>query len=112
MTDAMKVALMDSIRRADSIAARTPRRALVEPSDLPDYRPPFLTGTARADGDGNIWVRENVAGSVYDMIGRDGKLVDRIAIPRDASIAGFGPGVVYLASRVEGRWQIAKVRIH
>jgi hypothetical protein len=76
---------------------------LVDASELPDYKPPFGAGASRADADGNVWVRliatKPMPGPVYDIIDRTGKLVDRVVLPPNSAIAGFGPGVVYLAVR-------------
>lgn len=81
-----------------------PTLEFVSANELPDYKPPFAAGAARADADGNVWVRtiptKPMAGPVYDVIDRQGRLVDRVMVPAGASIAGFGPGgVVYLGTR-------------
>ena len=82
----------------------TPRATAVraELSDVPDYRPPFGQGAVRADADGRLWVRTSaqVNGQpVYDLVSRRGEVVDRVQLPPFRSIAGFGPGVVYLGVR-------------
>lgn len=86
--------------------AQLPPVQFVSPSELPDYRPAIVPGTARADPDGNLWVRTTLNagnGPVYDVIDRSGKLVDRVQIPNGTQIVGFGPdGAVYLVAR-EGR---------
>lgn len=80
----------------------------VDPSELPDYKPAFFTGTVRVDSRGNLWIRTIPTkaipgGPVYDVIDRQGALVERVQIPEGRTIVGFGPGdVVYLAVR-EGR---------
>ncbi|MBM4192841.1 MAG: hypothetical protein FJ202_00475 [Gemmatimonadetes bacterium] len=74
----------------------------VDPSELPDYAPPFGAGATKADMDGNLWVRTNTVyngGSVYDVINAQGKLTDRVLLPAGRVIAGFGPGVVYMGFR-------------
>ncbi|HEV8447186.1 MAG TPA: hypothetical protein VGQ44_10210 [Gemmatimonadaceae bacterium] len=71
-----------------------------ELSDLPDYRPPFTRGSTRADADGNLWIRTTtlVKGQpVYDIVNEQGTIVDRVQIPPFRTIAGFGPGMVYMA---------------
>lgn len=79
--------------------------AFVAPSELPDYKPAFFAGSARADADGFLWVRtiptKGIAGGpVYDVIDGKGALVDRVQVPKDRIIAGFGKGgVVYLLAR-------------
>jgi hypothetical protein len=77
----------------------------IAPSELPDYKPPFFANSVRPDGEGNLWVRtiptkQIPGGPVYDVINREGKLVDRVQIPVGRTIAGFGvDGAVYLVSR-------------
>ena len=83
----------------------------VQPSELPDYKPPFLANSTRADLDGNLWVRIQ-GGYVYDVINKKGELVDRVRVPANRQIVGFGPGTVYLTSR-EGtttKLEVAKIR--
>jgi hypothetical protein len=76
---------------------------LIPPNELPDYKPAFSPGSTRADADGNLWIRtsHNVDGRpVYDVINRKGELVDRVQLPLNRQLAGFGPnGVVYLGVR-------------
>jgi len=71
-------------------------------ADVPDYRPVFRQGSVRADAEGNLWIRTNkmVNGRpVYDVVDRSGQLTDRVQLPAFRTIAGFGPGVVYLGVR-------------
>lgn len=75
----------------------------VEPSELPDYAPPFSAGSSKADFEGNLWIRtSNVVegGSVYDVVNAKGELIDRVQMPAGRVIAGFGPGgAVYMGVR-------------
>ena len=77
----------------------------VSASELPDYQPPFFVGAVRADADGNLWIRTTptkaiAGGPVYDVINVKGELIDRVQVPKDRLIAGFGKGgVVYLLAR-------------
>jgi hypothetical protein len=69
-------------------------------ADVPDYRPPFGQGAVRADREGNLWIRTNkvVDGRpVYDVVNRRGEVGDRVQLPPFRTIAGFAPGVVYMA---------------
>lgn len=74
-------------------------------SELPDYKPPFFAGSVRADTEGNVWVRTIpttavAGGPVYDVINGKGELVDRVQIPANRTIIGFGPnGAVFLINR-------------
>lgn len=88
---------------------------MVPASELPDYRPAFGTGATRADLDGNLWIRTSKVangGPVYDVVNRQGALIDRVAFPFGRVIAGFGPGVVYLGVRDDkgARLELARIR--
>ncbi len=90
---------------AAALGGGQPNVNFIAPSELPDYKPPFFANSVRADTEGNLWVRTIptkliAGGPVYDVINREGKLVDRVQIPVNRTIAGFGPdGSVYLVSR-------------
>jgi len=89
----------------------------VSPSDLPDYKPVFGVGAVRADMDNRIWVRTiptkaSTGGAIYDVIDRSGKLVDRVQVPANATIAGFGKGgVVYVGTREGGQIRLQRVKL-
>ncbi len=77
---------------------------MVPISDLPDYKPVFGPGSVRPDMDGRLWVRtiptKVIAGTLYEVIDGAGKLVDRVQVPPNSTIAGFGKGgIVYLGVR-------------
>jgi hypothetical protein len=83
-------------------ANRLPPPLFVEPKDLPDYKPPFLAGAIHVDTDGNLWIRTTKitnGRAIYDIVNRQGHLVDRVQLPAFRIIAGFGPGVVYMGVR-------------
>jgi len=90
---------------------------VVPPDELPDYRPPFVAGAARADADGNLWVRTNPAkplpgGPVFDVINAQGELTDRLQVPVGYTLVGFGKGkVVYLSMRDPKGIHLARVRL-
>jgi hypothetical protein len=92
-----------------------PPLTMVSPSDLPDYKPAFTPGSTRADADGNLWIRtsQNVAARpVYDVVNRKGELIDRVQLPQNRVLAGFGAnGVVYLAVRDGTTAHLEKARI-
>jgi hypothetical protein len=77
--------------------------SFVPPEELPDYQPVFFANSVRADADGNLWVRtiptrSRDGGAVYDVINGKGELVDRVQVPVNRTIVGFGQaGIVYLA---------------
>lgn len=84
-----------------------PQMTYVSPSELPDYQPPFFATSARADEDGNIWIRTiptkpQPAGSVYDVINGNGEAIDRVLIPEGRTLVGFAPGGVVVLSYLDG----------
>lgn len=97
--------------------ATPPQLNFVPASDLPDYKPPFFAGAARADTEGNIWIRtiptkSIPGGPVYDVINRKGELVERVQIPVNNQIIGFGPnGAVYMTVREGDNTFLQKARI-
>lgn len=91
---------------------------VIPASELPDYRPPISSGGAvRADRDGNLWIRTVPArpvpgGPVYDVVSRQGELVNRLQLPQGYTLVGFGAGkVVYLSMRDAGGIHLARVRL-
>lgn len=89
----------------------------VPASDLPDYKPAFFAGSVRADHDGNLWIRTIPTkaipgGPVYDVINSKGEIIERVQIPENRAIVGFGPdGTVYLANRVDTSIYLEKAKI-
>ncbi len=89
----------------------------VEPSELPDYKPAFFAGAVRVDTEGNLWIRTIPTkaipgGPVYDVIGRNGALIERVQVPEGRAIAGFGPnGSVYLIARDRGEMHLERATI-
>ncbi len=90
---------------------------VMDPQDLPDYKPPFGENSVRADGDGNLWVHINTptpiaGGPIFDVISRAGELVDRIQIPQGFTLIGFGKGkIVYLSTRDANGVHLARVQL-
>ncbi len=88
---------------------------VVQPDELPDYRPPFYESGARADADGNLWVRiippkPIPGGQVFDILNPQGELIDRLQIPTGYTLIGFGKGrIVYLSVRDATGLHLARV---
>lgn len=89
----------------------------VRAEELPDYKPPFMAGSVRADADGHLWVltvptKAIAGGPVYDVINVRGDLVERVQVPKDRAIIGFGEGgTVYLAVREGTTTKIERARV-
>jgi hypothetical protein len=94
-----------------------PRVTFVAPSELPDYKPAFFAGSTKADTQGNLWVRtiptkKIDGGPVYDVIDRKGMLVDRVQVPVNTSIVGFGAdGSVYLTLQTNNTVYLEKAKL-
>ncbi|HEY4215776.1 MAG TPA: hypothetical protein VGM67_01490 [Gemmatimonadaceae bacterium] len=86
-----------------------------ELGDLPDYMPAFARGAVWADADDNLWIRTSASVNgqpVYDVVNRQGALVDRVQLPPFRTIAGFGRGVVYMAVKgADGVVHLERARI-
>ena len=90
ITDSMKIAIIDSVRRQDStqdarnvtaaiarggIVPTPPKLRYVEPSDTPDRRSPFISGSTRVDAEETfVMVSRSTpaGGAVFDVIDRHG----------------------------------------
>jgi hypothetical protein len=70
--------------------------------DLPDFYPAVRQGQVRADPEGRIWIlpatsKDARAGLLYDVVNREGQLVERVQLPQGRTLVGFGPdGMIYL----------------
>jgi len=97
-------------------SSQLPPITMVSPSELPDYRPAFTPGSTRADPDGNLWIRTTQVADgrpVYDVVNRKGELIDRVQIPANRAIIGFGTGgTVYLGVRDGRVAHLEKARLH
>lgn len=77
----------------------------VKLSELSDYWPAFSLGALKPGLDGTLWIRTNARHSdstmsVYDIVGADGRLADRVLLPGDRVIVGFSrQGAVFLLGR-------------
>lgn len=89
----------------------------VAPSELPDYQPVFFVGALRADLDGHLWVRTTptralAGGPIYDVINAKGELIERVQVPKDRAIVGFGEGgIVYLLAREGSMTKLEAARV-
>jgi hypothetical protein len=72
-----------------------------EPTDWPEVKPPFTGNATIAAPNGTVWVLRTRAAKdkipTYDVFDATGKVVNRVALPADTRLLGFGNGTVYLA---------------
>jgi hypothetical protein len=100
-----------------SVAAQPPTHYDV--SMVPDYVSPFRPGRQQllADADNNIWIHlsrgvlTQPGSETYDVVNRQGQLIDRVRIPQGRELIAFGPGgTVYLLGHDGGKQFIERVR--
>ena len=82
---------------------------IVPDSEFPQFWPPIQQGTVLADLDGRLWILPTTStnagnGLTYDVVNRKGEVVERIQLPKDRALAGFGPhNVVYMTRNEAGK---------
>lgn len=80
-----------------------------------DEKPPFIAGTTNPAGE--VWLQRARAFTdsipVWDVVGRDGKQLRTVQLPKGATLAGFGPaGHVYVVLRQDdGRQTIGRYTV-
>jgi len=79
-----------------------PNAPPLEPlTDWPAVKPPFRPGAASvwARPNGDLWVRRTEAagakGTLYDVIGTDGKVAYQVRLADGITLVGFGNGTIY-----------------
>jgi hypothetical protein len=97
-----------------------PRLTLISgPEEYPDSLPPVDRGANAIlpDMDNRLWIRTRAwetplgAPTRYDIVNRAGELIDRIDVPSDRNVIGFGAGgVVILSAQSGGIYTLEKVR--
>jgi hypothetical protein len=79
--------------------------AIVPDSEFPEFWPPIRPGSVLADLDARLWILPTAStnsanGLTYDVINRQGEVIERVQLPIGRELVGFGPhGVVYLRKR-------------
>ena len=80
---------------------------VVPDSEFPQFWPPIQPGSVLADLDGRLWILPTTSahaanGLTYDVVNRNGDVVERVQLPKDRVLAGFGPHDVLYLTRAEG----------
>jgi hypothetical protein len=121
-TDAERQQRVDSLRRAadeqlkrtvsQQAAAGGPKLSvdltIVPDSEFPQFWPPIEPGSVLADLDAHLWILPTTStnvtnGFTYDVVNRNGEIIERVQLPKDHVLVGFGPhGVVYL-TKADGK---------
>jgi len=119
-TDAERTQRVDSIKRVVDEQLKRQMSAMppggpqikmdvsvVPDSEFPSFWPPIQPGTVLADLDGRLWILPTTSthaanGLTYDVVNRTGEVVERVQLPKDRVVAGFGPHNVVYLTRAEG----------
>ena len=124
LTDDGKQHVIDSIKpllekQMESMKPQTiqtpdgPRRitteiALVPAKDLPDYEPAIQPGAMKVDLEGNVWIVPRTAvptangGLRYDVVNKQGEIIERVIVPKGRAIAAFEPGGWAILTNTQG----------
>jgi hypothetical protein len=121
-TDAERTQRVDSVRGlADAqikrtIAAQTAGGgpqikvdvSIVPDSEFPQFWPPIQPGSVLADREAHVWIlpttSTNVAnGLTYDVVNRSGEIIERVQLPKDHVLVGFGPHDVVYLTKADGK---------
>jgi hypothetical protein len=80
-------------------AQQAPVGNVPEPSEWPEYLPPFLGSALSISPDGLLWVRRTGPANMaptYDLIDGGGRVVQKVVLPQKHRLAGFGSGTMYV----------------
>jgi hypothetical protein len=80
---------------------------IVPDSEFPSFYPPIQQGSVLADLDGRLWILPTTStnsanGFTYDVVNRKGEVVERVQLPKDHVLVGFGPHNTVYLTRAEG----------
>lgn len=81
---------------------------LVSAKELPDYEPVIQPGAMKVDLEGNVWIVPRTAvpsangGLRYDVVNREGQIIERVIIPKGRAIAAFEPNGWAILTNTQG----------
>jgi hypothetical protein len=121
-TDVERTQRVDSLRRvmdgqlkrtlAQQSASGGPQikmdLSIVPDSEFPQFWPPIEPGTVLADLDAHLWILPTTStnaanGFTYDVVNRAGEIIERVQLPKDHVLVGFGRHDVVYLTRAEGK---------
>ena len=82
-----------------SMGPATTNMRVPEPTDWPEFKPPFLANAAVVAPDGRLWVQRTVpAGAAprYDLFDSFGRRAGNVTLPAGTRLLGFGRASAYL----------------
>jgi len=91
-----------NVTRSAGVGAPPGAPPLEPLTDWPEVKPPFRRGEGSvvAAPNGDLWVRRTTSvadskGALYDVIGRDGKVMYQVRLPDRVNLVGFGKSAIY-----------------
>lgn len=103
---------------AAPFAMRTSSLEYVPYTTLPTRYPPYRNDAVRVDSKDNLWIRTTMpdpaggSANIYDVVNRRGQLFQRVRIPAEKTIVGFGrDDSIYLSHKVDGNWIVERTHV-
>lgn len=91
---------------------------VVPDSEFPTFWPPVLSGAVLSDLDAHLWILPTSSsnatnGFTYDVVNRDGRLFERVQLPKGRVLVGFGPNdVIYMTHTVGDTTALERALAH
>jgi hypothetical protein len=108
--------LMDSAATSGALVVRRPVPPMpVSVEEVLDRLP--VNARLLADAENRLWIRlasmdeSPTAERVYDVVARDGGVIDRVRVPAGQEIVGFAPGFAFVTARAGDALVLRKVRL-
>jgi hypothetical protein len=81
--------------------------AIVPDSEFPEFYPPITPGSVLADLENHLWILPTTStnaanGFTYDVVDRNGAVVERVQLPKGHVVVGFGPKNVIYLTKADG----------
>lgn len=82
--------------------------SVVPDSEFPQFWPPIQQGALLADLNARLWILPTTSsnagnGLTYDVVNRKGEVVERVQLPKDRVLVGFGPHNVIYLTHADGK---------
>jgi hypothetical protein len=84
---------------APFVTLRKRSRTTEDAWEFPEFLPPFLQRAVQFDRGGRLWIQRTTphcAATSFDVVDDSGSAAERVVLPQQARLIGFGEGVAYL----------------
>lgn len=97
-----------SINTPDGARQLRSRYAFKSIDKMADYEQPITTGAVKTDLQARLWIVPHTSASaaggvLYDVVNREGQLVERVQFPKNHALVGFGERGDVFVLRIEGK---------